>query len=147
VFFETAQVAVIPMLCVGTSRTRRGAKAEDRKRWQMTAAWKAEAEAKLKELGWSRLELARQIGLPMRNRSLITNMFKAGQTSSVYVPDVSKALGIGMPVLGLATTEAEDVAMARMMAKIRKLAPERRAAVEVIVDGMQPEPVREPDKG
>jgi hypothetical protein len=146
VFCETLQVPVIPMLCVGTSRTRRGSKAEERKRWQMTAEWKAEAEARMKELGWSRLELARRIGLPEKNRSLITNMFKPEQTSSVYVPDVSKALGIGMPILG----NADDEAMARLLAKVRKLAqlaPEKRGALEVILDGLLPPPVREPDKG
>lgn len=129
-FRETAQPFVIPMLCVPNSRTRRGGRSKElRRRWQLTRDWQQAAERRMEELGISRIELARRMGLSEKNRSIVTNMLKEGQNSSEYVPDACEVLGIGMPVLG---TDAEIADL------VSRLAPDDRKAVLQLIQRLLP---------
>jgi ParB-like chromosome segregation protein Spo0J len=94
----------------------------------MTPAFKVDVQRRLDDLGWTRQELAKRL---KTSKSSVTQMLGPTQTSSVLVPRVAQLLDIPMPVLG---TDAELAEL------IRRLPEEKRAALLVIVKGMQPDP-------
>ena len=65
-------------------------------RYPMTAAWKADVRRRLDEMGMTQTDLAHAARVTPGS---ITNMLSDEQESSVAVPAVAKALGIGMPAI------------------------------------------------
>lgn len=87
-------------------------------RVQMTARWKALVELALRERGWGRADLARELGV---SRAAITKLLDQ-QDVSALVPAICKVLDIPPPMV-----EAGDDAEAAIVARVASWTDDQRA--------------------
>lgn len=94
-------------------------------RHQMTPRWKALVEARMRELGLNRSDLAKHLEV---SRAAVTKLLDQQHVSSL-VPKISEFLGIPPPMV-----ESEDDATARINERLNSWTDEQRAKLLELLD-------------